>query len=467
MPKESEQGIPGNESGTIINIPENIKKGLPTGLNIHDIGKIDLREAESIASEDMPIFTEDDLIGTLEDMDLILRKGGTGDDADAEQKSEPVKTEVKREKEMKAPDAEPQKEKSVPEDAGAAAARTTAIAAAEDGEERKPEPEVGRKPEPHPAQPEENVGSPAKMMVPEKDQELMPVTDGRLADRQVTTEALNESELDAIVSDIVEFEEGVSYVMKEADVEQDREQIAVLPDGLKPSYEELFIDTARKYRDEELDYVHAAIVEVDYRSYIREIDEFYGIKGVKTISNAVELLGLTAEEYDSIEDALFEEELKHTGIFDRYQLFEFGKAKGGTSIAGRRYCRYLIPSADSLMDHERASIENDLSSESALIFEEDVEEIRRQFTEMAERDVSEAFSAAPIMDITDRVVILDDESDVDRFLKEFPEKKQADIKLLLKYLDGLFEKLPEEVIKKFTDSEYFDLYLRVLNELGV
>src|SRR4030067_642544 len=148
MPNESDQGIPGNESGTIINIPENIKKGLPTGLNIHDIGKIDLREAESIASEDMPIFTEDDLIGTLEDMDLILRKGGTGDDADAEQKSEPVKTEVKREKEMKAPDAEPQKEKSVPEEAGAAAGRPSAIAAAEDGEERKTAPEAGRQPEP-------------------------------------------------------------------------------------------------------------------------------------------------------------------------------------------------------------------------------------------------------------------------------------------------------------------------------
>jgi hypothetical protein len=72
-----------------------------------------------------------------------------------------------------------------------------------------------------------------------------------------------------------------------------------------------------------------------------------------------------------------------------------------------------------------------------------------------------------VTDITDRVVILEDASDVDRFLEEFPKKKQTSIKMMLKYLDGLFEKLPEEIIKKFAGSEYFDLYLKVLNELGV
>ena len=78
--------------------------------------------------------------------------------------------------------------------------------------------------------------------------------------------------------------------------------------------------------------------------------------------------------------------------------------------------------------------------------------------------------AAPgetVIDITDRVVILDDEADVDRFVSGFPRKKQVNIKILLKYLDGLFEKLPESVVKKFANSEYFDLYLKVLNELGV
>ena len=72
-----------------------------------------------------------------------------------------------------------------------------------------------------------------------------------------------------------------------------------------------------------------------------------------------------------------------------------------------------------------------------------------------------------ISDITDRVVILDDEADVERFVKTFPEPKRVNIKTLLRYLDGLFEKLPEEIIRKFASSDYFNLYLKVLNELGV
>ncbi len=158
------------------------------------------------------------------------------------------------------------------------------------------------------------------------------------------------------------------------------------------------------------------------------------------------------------------------------------------------------------MDFERDSIESDVSSGSALIFEEDIHDITEQLAkrsgktedeirELVERTfgaddlmespthetqavagdekaglTSAAGESAPpaeLFDITDRVVILDSEADVDRFVKEFPSGKQMNIKMLLKYLDGLFETLPEEIIKKFASSEYFELYLKVLNELGV
>jgi hypothetical protein len=52
-------------------------------------------------------------------------------------------------------------------------------------------------------------------------------------------------------------------------------------------------------------------------------------------------------------------------------------------------------------------------------------------------------------------------------VKEFPYEKQVDLKKLLKYLDGLFEKLPEYVVRNFADSEYFDMYVNVLNEVGI
>lgn len=309
----------------------------------------------------------------------------------------------------------------------------------------------------------------------------------------------DESELDKIISGIVQVDEGSAYMLGEANVEEDRERIAVITDEFLPVHEDLFVDLDYKYGDEELDYIHAAIVEEDYASYIRDIDEFFGVPGGRTIPAAVELLGLTADEFDTIEDTLFQDEFKDIHLYDRYHLYEFDRASRAGAGRDRKNCRYLLPEENSLMDDERDSIESDVSSASALIFEEDIQDITEQLikrtgkTEAEIRDLIEknfgveslmegseeekretgAYeeegrpAAEGITDITDRVVILDNEADVDRFVKEFPEKKQMNIKMLLKYLDGLFETLPEEIIKKFASSEYFELYLKVLNELGV
>ncbi len=315
-----------------------------------------------------------------------------------------------------------------------------------------------------------------------------------------------ESELDKIISGIVQVEEGSAYMLGEANVDEDRERIAVVSDDFAPAHEDLFVDLDYKYGDEELDYIHTAIVEEDYTSYIREIDEFFGSPGGRIIPAAVELLGLTADEFDTIEDTLFQDEFKDIHLYDRYHLYEFDRASREGMARDQKNCRYLLPDEKSLMDYERDSIESDVSSGSALIFEEDIHDITEQLirrtgkTEaeiralvertfgveslmesgtyekkdipvVEKRDgagVGETKAAADgITDITDRVVILDNEADVDRFVKKFPEGKQMNIKMLLKYLDGLFETLPEEIIKKFASSEYFELYLKVLNELGV
>ncbi len=316
----------------------------------------------------------------------------------------------------------------------------------------------------------------------------------------------DESELDKIISGMVQVDEGSAYMLREANVDEDRERIAVISDEFAPAHEDLYVDLDIKYSDEELDYIHTAIVEEDYSSYISEIDEFFGIPGGRTIPAAVELLGLTADEFDTIEDMLFQDEFKDIHRYDRYHLYEFERAAREGTARDRKNCRYLLPEEKSLMDSERDSIESDVSSGSALIFEEDIRDITEQLirrtgkTEAEIRDLVErtfgvesmmeglpvetgpasvtekekhaagASTKAPadgITDITDRVVILDNKEDVDRFVKEFPEGKQMNIKMLLKYLDGLFETLPEEIIKKFASSEYFELYLKVLNELGV
>lgn len=319
-----------------------------------------------------------------------------------------------------------------------------------------------------------------------------------------------DGELDKIVSGIVRIDEGPAYLLGEAGIEEDRERIALIAEDLSPVDEEQFIDLDYKYGDDELDYIHTAITEEDYGDYISEIDEFFGTRGGRTVPRRIELLGLTADEFDMIEDLLFKGDFKDIHLYDRYQLYEFDRGARDEKSMGSKNCRYLLPAENSIMDVERDSIESDISAGSALIFEEDVEEIKDQLKKrtgktdseiavMLERAVNastdaeqhvmkEEIPAAVVVeeteepvelpegassphenlyDITDRVVILDDKADVDRFISGFPERKRMNIKMLLKYLDGLFEKLPEETIKKFASSDYFELYLKVLNELGV
>jgi hypothetical protein len=69
------------------------------------------------------------------------------------------------------------------------------------------------------------------------------------------------------------------------------------------------------------------------------------------------------------------------------------------------------------------------------------------------------------LDITNEIIILDDKEKLNLLTSEFPGKRDNLVKLL-SYLDGLFEKLPEDVIRKFAESEYFDLYSKILKDMG-
>ncbi|TFH38906.1 MAG: hypothetical protein E4G96_09775, partial [Chrysiogenales bacterium] len=111
-----------------------------------------------------------------------------------------------------------------------------------------------------------------------------------------------EGELEKVTRGIFQFEEGAGYTLSESDAREDRDRIAYIAREFEPAYEELFVDLDYKYRDEEIDYIHAAIVEEDYSDYIREIDEFFGTRSGMAVPAAVELLGLTTDEFDTIED---------------------------------------------------------------------------------------------------------------------------------------------------------------------
>ncbi len=44
---------------------------------------------------------------------------------------------------------------------------------------------------------------------------------------------------------------------------------------------------------------------------------------------------------------------------------------------------------------------------------------------------------------------------------------KTELKKMISYLDGLFDQLPDDTVREFSKSEYFDLYKKIMNELGL
>jgi hypothetical protein len=52
-------------------------------------------------------------------------------------------------------------------------------------------------------------------------------------------------------------------------------------------------------------------------------------------------------------------------------------------------------------------------------------------------------------------------------LSELPDSLKAEIRSVLTYMDQLLEALPEEKIQEFAESEHFEVYRRLFEELGI
>ncbi len=279
---------------------------------------------------------------------------------------------------------------------------------------------------------------------------------------------LEEAELERLTTDLAVVDEGRSVLLDEADYDEDRERIADIVDEYTMTYDDLWLDFDEDitYQDDELDFVHSSIIEEDYSRYMREIDEYYKPRGESGEGRALEVLGLTVSDMDSIEDQLYADEYRDVELEDIFDIFYREPGSRDRDRMGEKDCTYILPRKESLLEEEKDSIEQDMTSNSALIFEEDVEDIRANLMEMAGREKAMSVEVIDeVHDITDSVVIIEDDVDVDRFVQGFPQEKQHDMKKLLKYFDGLFEKLPEKTIRNFANSEYFELYTKVMHDL--
>ncbi|HOO72222.1 MAG TPA: hypothetical protein PK926_10715 [Spirochaetota bacterium] len=503
-----------------------LKSKLPENFDFAEIGKIDLFEAEKIANEEILFLNEEDLIEGIEDFDLIpvnddarepdVGKGLDEKPAVFDRKHKPVKVKedrdhdfipvdnlnesVKpREKTVDARNLIPSREDTIEEITSEEVLdlnelfenklqeEQLKVSSKKEKKESKQTQQINdeefakiinKKETVNEEKPEDVIDEKKVEVIPEKFTQLEKSYDNVrfiddsyvVKDDVVAEKIFEDNELEAITSDIVEVIEGKTKVLQEAEIEDDKELVAHVLTGIAPVFEDLLLEFEDEYKyvDEEIEFIHSMLTEDDYSNYIKYIDEYYGIKSKKDSTAAIELIGLNTNELGLVEDKLFYEEYKDVNLYEIFDFFKTDYADGEERASISKDCTYILPEPESLLDEERQSIERDISSSTALIFEEDVEDIRDLFIKTAGSERAQKIKVIDeVYDITDRVVIIEDEYDIDQFVREFPDKRQVEVKRLLKYLDGLFEKLPRETLRKFVNSEYFDLYIKVLTELGV
>ena len=82
--------------------------------------------------------------------------------------------------------------------------------------------------------------------------------------------------------------------------------------------------------------------------------------------------------------------------------------------------------------------------------------------EETEETVPAAEVSAPLSEEEEAAV-----SDELSMLTENGEIDKNNLKTIFKYLDDLLNNLPEDKIKEFAQSEYYDLYTKLLDNLGI
>lgn len=274
----------------------------------------------------------------------------------------------------------------------------------------------------------------------------------------------NESDLDRITSSIVEVVEGNSIIMNEAKIEEDKENIAAILSGTALAFEDLLTELEDElvFSDEDIGFLDKSFASEDFLKEGKRSFEARGKTEQSKMTSAVEFFGLDGDEITTIEGAVFAREFQNV---DLKSITSSARAAYEQPPEDREMIRkyeYLAAHDNVMDERERESIEADISVHRALILEEDIDEIRQKYAALSTKKIS---GSDEVYDISDKVFILDNEDDVKRFTDTLPPDKRVSILKLLTYLDGLFEKLPEDVIKRFAESEYYNLYTQVLQDL--
>ncbi len=292
----------------------------------------------------------------------------------------------------------------------------------------------------------------------------------RIIDDVAVEKAVTESEsifadgeLEKSAIGLVDIVEGGARFIREASAEEDQEQMAAIMSGTAMAFEDLLVDFSEEYKfkDEDVDFIdHVFLTES--AALAGGFGDEEKKRKKSRLTPSIEIFGLSDREVFEIETSIFTGEYKEIDLAKVKGALPAGLDQAPSDFSLMKNCRYLGASSSEIGPMEKKSIEDDVVADEALVFEESVEDIRRvllNYRKMKKQHPDD------VMDISDEIVIIDDKSDIERFADTFESEKRENIKKLLQYLDGLFEKLPEDVVRKFAESEYYNLYVTIMKEL--
>ncbi len=451
-----------------------LKKKLPQDLDISEIGKINLFEAEEIANEEIMILTEKDFLEDLENLEVLKFEKHLDKHV---LESLPEENEViiseKDDSLQVSKDIESEVHDELPQD------DQTEIGK---GEIFLLETELPK----------------SDRITTENDNAV----NDKLTSDHIDDTAQNfipEYELERI-DDIIYIDDEMSDT-KEDDISKSKDNSTIystefrdlesVPSKLKTRDKGTVVepDNVADFAllgDGDIEFIDNSIIKDDFGRFILEIDDYTGFKNSGQ-SEAEKLYGIETDELKEFENQMFSSEYEKQQYNDVDAVLSFFERSGPEE----KHTKYISNDEKSFDESEIISIESDITSANAIVIEEDVSdiyeelEIRYGSSDVESHSYSETLTTDAnveseihsgieeyhgtddgdiIIDITDSVIILEDYAEREKFTDRFPDKKE-DLNKLFTYLDGLFEKLPEDVIMKFADSEYFDLYMKVINEM--
>ncbi len=452
-----------------IEIPDKLKGELPADFNIDELGKIDLNEAETMAEEDFLSLAKGDLLEELEELDVLPEQSKEvyGNEEKEQEKTEGKKIKKADVAEKKdGVDQEEKNEKSViPEKSAVADAHKEPVRIKPEEiiiEEDKPDKEATKEggaiinvnPENQRNQPLQDNSSAGKV------NENAIIIDSENISAEYSNLHMSVDELENISSSIADVIEGEAKQLTESET-TDRKAVTGLIRDNYPTFKDLLkekeLEEQHIYFDDDIAFVDTSFIKEDQ---IRKSSNFQTSPEEDAVQSKTpyeQMLGLIPDEIELIEDQLFKIKDRKINLKRAENIYHDQPPED--TLALEKF-KYILPVPDSLLDNERKSIEDEISAKSALIFEEDVDKIKKKLEDSMEKKIKDT-----IQDITGKITIYEDNKKQNKTDTTSSEKE--DIKRLLKYLDELLESLPEKSINKFANSDYYELYKKVFKDLDI